>query len=161
PFWSFDSRSLGFFAGGKLKKIEVSGGSPVSLCDASSLPNSSGAWSRDGMIVFAARSGPGPLQKVSSAGCGPTRAPLLRQGELGHTRPFFLPDGRHFLFAGGPPAGRIYVASLDSSERKLLLNSDSSNVVYSQGHLLFLRETTLMARPFDARRLALTGEPFP
>ena len=78
-------------------------------------------------------------------------------------RPFFLPDGQHFLYRAstGPGGGPIYVGSLDSAERKLLLNADSSNVVYSQGYLLFLRETTLMAQPFDARRLVLTGDAFP
>jgi Tol biopolymer transport system component len=80
-------------------------------------------------------------------------------------RPFFLPDGRHFLYyaltSGGAGSGSIYLASLDSNERKLLLNSDAGNVLYSQGHLLFLREATLMAQPFDTRRLILTGEAFP
>ena len=94
----------------------------------------------------------------------PTAATALGEGEVGHRRPFFLPDGRHFLYYAAGSAttgGAVYVSSLDSAERKLLINSDSVNVVYSQGHLLFLRETTLMAQPFDARRLTLTGEAFP
>ena len=86
-----------------------------------------------------------------------------RSRESVHRRPFFLPDGHHFLYRPitDPGGGPIYVASLDSAERKFLFNSDSSNVVYSQGYLLFLRETTLMAQPFDARRLVLTGDAFP
>jgi eukaryotic-like serine/threonine-protein kinase len=161
PFWSPDSRFLGFFAGGKLKKIEVSGGPPVTLCDA---PNDrGGAWSQDGVIVFAPGY-PAALQKVSASGGVSTAATVLGQGETAHVRPFFLPDGRHFLYrvyVSSAGAGPIFVASLDSAERKLLLSADSANVLYTQGHLLFLRETTLMAQPFDTRRLLLTGEAFP
>ena len=161
PFWSPDSRFIGFFADRKLKKIEVSGGPPVTLCDA--LDNRGGTWSRDGVIIFA----PTPtsaLQRVSASGGVPTGATVLGEGEAGHFRPFFLPDGRHFLYRitaslayGGFP---VYLASLDSRERKLLLKSDS-NVVYSNGHLLYLRERTLMAQPFDMRRQALTGDAVP
>jgi serine/threonine protein kinase/Tol biopolymer transport system component len=161
PFWSPDSTALGFFAGGKLKKIDVTGGPPITLCDAPD--NRGGTWSRDGVIVF----NPGnrtALQKVFASGGIPTYATVLAQGEVGHYRPFFLPDGRHFFdrgAAGSEISGPIYLGSLDSAERKLLLNADASNVVFSQGHLLFLRETTLMAQPFDVRRLALIAGPFP
>jgi serine/threonine protein kinase len=161
PFWSPDSTALGFFAGGKLKKVDVSGGPAITLSDAPE--NRGGTWSRDGVIVF----NPGnrtALQKVSASGGVPTAATALGQGEVGHYRPSFLPDGRHFLYrgsAGSETSGPIYLGSLDSAERKVLLNADASNVVYTQGHLLFLRETTLMAQPFDLRRLALTGSAFP
>jgi Tol biopolymer transport system component len=167
PFWSPDSRFVGFFAGGKLKKIEVSGGPPVTLCDTPA--GGGGTWSRDGVIVFGM---PGnSLRKVSATGGVPTAATTLAQGEVRHQRPFFLPDGRHFLYemeggvlglaANAGLAHPIYVTSLDSTEPKMLLNADASNVVYSRGHLLFVRETTLMAQPFDAQRLELTGEAFP
>ena len=151
---------LGFFAGGKLKKIDVSGGPPITLGDAPD-PRS-GTWNRDGVIIFGPTAS-SALQRVSAAGGVPTEATSLGQGETVHTRPFFLPDGRHFIYrtSTGPGGGPIYVAALNSAERKFLLNSDSSNVLYTQGHLLFLREMTLMAQPFDARRLALTGEAFP
>ncbi len=160
PFWSPDSRFIGFFAGGKLKKIEVSGGPPITLCDAPN--NRGGTWGRDGVIVF----NPAnlvALQKVSESGGVPTAATVLGQGETAHMRPSFLPDGQHFLYRAytGTAAGPIYLASLDSTERKALLSVDSQNVFYTQGHLLFLRETALMAQPFDPRRLVLTGEPFP
>jgi Tol biopolymer transport system component len=161
PFWSPDSTALGFFAGGKLKKIDVSGGPATTLCDAPD--NRGGTWSQDGVIVF----NPGnrtALQKVSASGGIPTSATVLAQGEVGHYRPSFLPDGRHFLYRGATSSevsGPIYVGSLDSAERKSLLNADASNVVYTQGYLLFLRETTLMAQPFDARRLAQIAGPFP
>jgi Tol biopolymer transport system component len=163
PFWSPDSRFLGFFAEGKLKKIDVLGGPPITLCD--SPEQRGGTWSSAGVIVFS----PGPtsvLQRVSAAGGVPTAVTTLGEGETGHFQPSFLPDGRHFLYrastGGSTTTGLpIYLGSLDSAERKLLLNADAQNVMYSQGHLLFLRETTLMAQPFDARRLELTGEAFP
>ncbi len=160
-FWSPDGRFLGFFADGKLKKIDVTGGPPITLCDSGA--GVGGTWSRDGVIVFAPKTTSG-FQKVSASGGMPTAATALAEGELGHRRPFFLPDGRHFLYYSAGSAttgGAVYVSSLDSAERKFLINSDSVNVVYSQGHLLFVRETTLMAQPFDARRLTLTGEAFP
>jgi Tol biopolymer transport system component len=162
PFWSPDSRSLGFFAGGKLKKIDVSGGPPITLCDAPD--NRGGTWNRDGVIVFAPTN-TAALQKVSASGGMPTPATMLAQGELGHIRPSFLPDGRHFLYSTIAPrpglGGPIYVGSLDSSDRKALLNANSANALYSQGYLLFLRESTLVAQPFDSRRLVLTGDAFP
>ena len=160
PFWSPDSRVLGFFAGGKLKKIEASGGPPITLCDAPN--NRGGAWSQEGVIVFNPANQVA-LQRVSASGGVPAAATVLGQGETAHMRPSFLPDGRHFLYRAftGSIAGPIYLASLDSSERKFLLNAESQNVLYTQGHLLFLRETTLMAQPFDARRLVLTGDAFP
>jgi eukaryotic-like serine/threonine-protein kinase len=160
PFWSPDSRFLGFFAGEKLKRIEISGGPPLTLCDA--FDSLGGAWSQDGTIVFAARRPP-VLQKVSASGGVPAAITSLGEGEMAHGRPFFLPDGRHFFYRAytSSQAGPIYVASLDSAERKMVLNVDSSNVLYTQGHVLFLRETTLMAQPFDTGRLELTGEPFP
>ena len=95
PFWSPDSRFLGFFAGGKLKKIEVSGGPPITLCDAPD--NRGGTWSRDGVIVFAPTILP-HSRRVSASGGVPTAATVLGQGETTHRRPFFLPDGRHFLY---------------------------------------------------------------
>jgi len=160
PFWSPDSRFLGFFADGKLKKIEVSGGPPITLCDASG--GGGGAWSRDGVIVFS----PTPfsaLEKVSASGGTPAPATKLSPSDVIHVRPAFLPDGRHFLYRTGVSGqgGPAYLASLDSTDRKLLLNADSTNVVYSQGHLLFLRGTTLMAQRFDTRGLVLTGDAFP
>jgi hypothetical protein len=160
PFWSPDSRALGFFAGRKLKRLDASGGPAVTLCDA---PNSrGGTWGRDGIIVFQPTNGTA-LQQVSAAGGVPTPATVLGPGETAHRRPYFLPDGRHFLYsasAANPPMP-IYVGSLDSTERTLVVNADANNTAYSQGHLLFVRGTTLMAQPFDVGRLTLTGEPVP
>ena len=162
PFWSPDSHTLGFFAVGKLKKIDVSDGPPITLCDAPD--NRGGTWNRDGVIVFAP-SNTSALQKVSASGGLPTPATVLAQGELGHIRPSFLPDGRHFLYSTIAPrpglGGPIYLGLLDSAERKVLLNATSANAVYTEGYLLFLREATLIAQPFDARRLVLKGDAFP
>jgi eukaryotic-like serine/threonine-protein kinase len=162
PFWSPDSRFLGFFADGKLKKIDVSGRPPVTVCDA--LENRGGTWGRDGVIVFAP-SYASALQKVSAAGGVPVAATTLAPGEIAHYRPTFLPDGRHFLYSvgsGRPVVYTVYIASLDSTDRTLLLKaSDTTNVRYAQGHLLFLRGTTLVAQAFDAQRLVLTGEEVP
>jgi serine/threonine protein kinase len=160
PFWSPDSQFLGFFAGGKLRKMAVSGGPPITLCDAPA--GRGGTWNRDGVIIFTP-TGTSALQKVSASGGLPSAVTALAKGETSNVWPWFLPDGRHFLYRAntGSVTGPVYLASLDSAERKLLLNIDSGNILYTQGHLLFLRETTLMVQPFDSRRLALTGDAFP
>ncbi len=169
PFWSPDSRYIGFFAGGKLKKVEASGGPPQALCDAT--VGRGGSWGRDGVIVFA----PGPssgLQRVPAAGGSPTSATALdplRQ-ENAHRWPHFLRDGRRFLYwsrSSQPDHTGIYVASLDSKETKLLFRGDTS-VAYTlppgagkSGYLLFVRDRSLMAQPFDAARAELSGDAFP
>jgi serine/threonine protein kinase/Tol biopolymer transport system component len=159
PFWSPDSRFLAFFADGKLKKIDVSGGPPLTLCDAPD--DRGGAWSQDGVIVFAPRTD-SALQKVSDSGGTPIAATVLAPGEA-HRGPVFLPDGRHFLYRAKMDRGTglIYIASLDSTDRKLLSNADSGTYVYTEGYLLFLQGTTLMAQPLDARHLVLAGDAFP
>ena len=160
PFWSPDGRFLAFFAGGKLKKIDISGGPAVTLCDAEI--GLGGTWSPAGTIVFAP-SFQTPLQKVPASGGTPAPVTAIEEGESYHSRPSFLPDGNHFLYTsrdrGGPRF--VYVGSVDSLDRKRLMDVEASNSVYSRGHLLFVRETMLMAQPFDTRRLALTGEAFP
>ena len=157
PFWSADSRFVGFVAEQKLKKIEASGGVPFSICDVG--PFRGGAWNGDDLIVFATSTG--GLQKVSAAGGAPAAATVVQAGEIYHTRPLFLPSSRRFLFRV-MPAGETYAGSLDSDERALVLkSSDSTNIALSRSHLLFLRETTLMAQPFDSRQLRVTSDAFP
>jgi Tol biopolymer transport system component len=160
PFWSPDSRFLGFFADGHLKKIDIAGGPAITLCAAPE--NMGGTWSASGVIVFTP-TGSSTLQKVSAAGGVPTPATRLGKGETQHWRPSFLPDGRHFLYRSNTSGekGPFYIASLDSTDSTLVLQADSSNALYSQGHLLFMLGSTLMAQPFDAERLVLTGEPVP
>jgi eukaryotic-like serine/threonine-protein kinase len=171
PFWSPDSRFLGFFAGGKLKKIDVTGGTPLTLADAPEADG--GTWSREGVILFTTD---GPLQRVSDS--GGASSPVTRvdgeHGDLGHSWPIFLPDGRHFLYlrflgrtGDGSNPYALVVGSLDSREEKQLLHV-RANVAYapasdgsSAGHLLYLQARVLVARPFDARSLEFTGEAFP
>ncbi len=165
PFWSPDSRFIGFFADGKLKKIDAAGGPPQTLCDAPS--GRGGTWNRDGVIVFA------PdlysvLYRVSAAGGAPAPLPLdkSRKEKVQHF-PCFLPDGRHFLYRAGvttayarDKGNGIYVGSLDSSEYKLILKEDTY-AIYASGHLLFWRDGALVAQPFDEQRLQLSGEAVP
>ena len=160
-FWSPDSRFIGFSADDKLKKIDAAGGPPLTLAGAPALRG--GAWSREGVILFATTA-TSPLMRVAAAGGAATPATKFAPGEDTHRFPWFLPDGRHFLFEAGTSSGRehaaVRIGSLDSLESKVLLDTDS-NAIYAQGYVLFLRETTLMAQPFDAQRLALTGEAVP
>jgi Tol biopolymer transport system component len=160
PFWSPDSKSIAFFAGGKLRRIEIAGGPPMTLCDAA--PGLSGSWGRDGVIVFSPAPGTA-LKKVPASGGVSSDATTLEGGETGHARPWFLPDGRHFVYCVLQSAnqGTIFVTSLDSTERTPLVDSDSTNTVYSRGHLLFLRERSLMAQPFDVDELKIAGDPVP
>ncbi len=163
PFWSPDSRSVGFFAQGKLKKIDASGGPPQTLCDAGL--GRGGSWSREGAIVFAGEA-QGPLFRVSAAG-GPatpaTKLDAARQ-EYSHRWPCFLPDGRRFLYYVRTPSTEnngTYLGSLDGQESKLLVRGESNAVYAPPGYLLFARERALMAQPFDARRAESKGDPFP
>ncbi len=165
-FWSPDNRFLAFLDNGKLKKIDLAGGPALTLCD---LPTSTflygGTWNRDGVILFASERA-GVLQRVSAAGGTPTPLTTLDQTrhETTHWYPRFLPDGRHFLYlalGASRENGAICMGSLDSKETRRLFNA-SSNVEYvSPGYLLFHREGTLMAQPFDSAKLNITGEPFP
>jgi serine/threonine protein kinase len=163
PFWSPESREIGFFAEGKLKKIEANGGPSQILCDSGN--GRGAAWSKEGVIVFTA-SPSQPLLRVSAGGGNPEPASTLdvSRGENSHRWPFFLPDGRHFLFwsrnSRGPQENQLYVGSLGSLQAKPLMKSETM-AEYASGHLLYLQDQTLMARPFDPSRMELTGEPTP
>ena len=158
-YWSPDSRFIGFVADGKLKKTDLSGAPPVTLCNAPA-PRG-GTWGRDGIIVFAPNN-IGPLFRVSAAGGEPAPVTRLQTGQRSHRLPSFLPDGRHFVFfaaATGTPG--IFLGSLDSEETKRLQAADSNAIYAPPGYLLFVRQGTLLAQAFDARKLELAGEPFP
>ncbi|MGH7599889.1 MAG: hypothetical protein ACREOI_26335, partial [bacterium] len=163
PFWSPDNRYIGFYANTKLKKIEVAGGPPLTICDAVGIEG--GAWNKDDMII-AALSGGSPIRLLPAAGGAVTVVTKLdtARKEIAHYAPCFLPDGKHFLYfantsaAGAPNA--IYVASLDLKVNKLLLPV-ASNVVYASGYLLFRRDRVLMAQPFDVSALELKGDAIP
>jgi len=170
PFWSFDSHYIVFAAQGKLQKIDASGGPVQTLC---ALPAGFGGgfWTRDDQIVFgtAINNGRG-LQRVSAFGGEPTPVTSLAAQETGHLYPSLLPDGRHFVYLRTMIAGNagIYLGSLDAkpneqASKKLL--SDPSPVVYvppidssGNGYMLFVRSGTLMAQPFDEKRLEMAGQ---
>ncbi len=163
PFWSPDSRAVGFFAKGKLKWIDVSGGSVQTVCDAPS--NYSGAWSHDGTIIFSRGVASG-LYRVPATGGTPIQLTTVdaSRNEIEHIWPYFLPDGRHFLFLARnaqPENSAIYVGTLDSKETTRLLQAHSSMAYASPGYLLFVRENTLMAQGFDADTRELKGDAFP
>jgi Tol biopolymer transport system component len=167
PFWSPESRFIGFFASGKLKKIAASGGPVQTLCDAGIATG--GAWNRDGVIVFATL-GFGLFRVSATGGSATLLTPLDRsRAEWGYLAPFFLPDGRHFLYyimSARKEARGVYLGDLSGSLKQSLLNI-GSNAVYATsggsdgGYLLFVREDALMAQPFNVQQLKLTGEPTP
>jgi len=168
-FWSQDSRYITFDAGGKLKKIDVSGGPAETLCDVSGLAVG-GSWNREGVIIFGRA--PGTLMRVSANGgpAAPVTALDPSRGDLFHDFPIFLPDGRHFIYrVTSSKAGKsgVYVGSLDVKPQEQdptqLLATDFAAVYVPplgllKGQLLFVRDGTLMTQPFDADRLELAGE---
>jgi Tol biopolymer transport system component len=166
PFWSPDSRFIGFFADGRLKKIDVSGGRVQTLSPAEGLIYGA-SWNRDGVIIFG-RPG-GGFWRVPESGGIPAQITAPGSGDM---LPWFLPDGRHFLYsvASAIPENNItFVASVDGKEKKRLLGGSYSNATAyvppsapgEKGHLLFLLQGRLMAQPFDDRTLELTGEALP
>jgi Tol biopolymer transport system component len=132
PFWSPDGRAVAFFARGKLRMVGLAGGPAISLCDAPQ--GRGGSWSKNGVIVFAPDTA-GPLQSVSSSGGAVTAVTTLdaSRGEVSHRFPWFLPDGRHFLFTGRSPdasKNAIYAGDLQSPGKRRLLEV-SSNGAYA------------------------------
>ena len=162
PFWSPDSRSIGFFTDSKLKTIDVAGRQPLTLCGVANARG--GAWSKDGVIVFANQEATS-LLRVPAVGGEP--APVTKEAD--HRTipqfPSFLPDGKHFLFldvsSGGLATYVTYIGSLDSPEQRRLLVADSAAIYSPPGYLLFVRQGTLMAQAFDPKKLELTGNAGP
>jgi serine/threonine protein kinase len=160
PFWSADDRSIGFFAGGKLKSVGATGGPVFTICDAPG-PRG-GTWNRDGVILFATTwSG---IYRVPSSGGTPAEITKVDglHGETTHRWPYFLPDGQHFLYFAGASAEAlsIHITALDSSNTKVLFPS-RSNAAYVLGYLLYIRDRMLMAQPFDEKKLQIRGQAFP
>jgi Tol biopolymer transport system component len=159
PFWSPDSRYLGFFAGAKLKTIDLNGGSPLTVCDAPF--GRGGTWRPDGTILFSPEA-QSPLARVSASGGGkPAPVTKLDAAQTSHRWPFFLPDGKHFLYLfidpRDPATDAVYYASADGREKRKLITSQS-NAIYADGFLLFMRGGQLMAQPFDPAKGTLSGE---
>jgi serine/threonine protein kinase len=167
PFWSPDGKSIGFFASGKLKRVDLAGGAPETLCPA---PFGRGAsWGADGKILFV----PTPLDpicRVSARGGAVEPITQLdkRAGDSSHRWPYILPDGRHFLLfirrvttpTANRPTDLLYVADLVTGEKKFL-TPVSSNAIYVDGSLLYVRHRTLFAQPFDLKTLQISGEAVP
>ena len=160
PFWSPDGKSIGFFADQKLKRIDLDGEAIGIIADNIQTPRGA-AWQSDGQILFAP-SAIGPLSRVSATGGQPVAATHLAAGQHDHRAPVILPSGQHFLYyvRGTPQTRGVYVARLDGTGSKRLLDADAAAVYTPSGHLLFARQNDLFAQPFDASQLALNGAAF-
>jgi Tol biopolymer transport system component len=159
PFWSPDGRFIGFFAGGKLWKVEATGGTPQTICAAGD-DAMGGSWSRDGVILFGSERG--PIRRVPAGGGEPQPVTRIESHNVArHCWPWFLPDDRHFLYfesvSTGQAKNAIYVGTLDSKEAVRLVDADA-NMAFASGHLLFVRERELLAQPFDTTALRLSGD---
>jgi eukaryotic-like serine/threonine-protein kinase len=168
-FWSADSQFIAFSAEGKLKKVAFSGGPAQVVADLPGNAVFAGTWSADDTILIGSETG-GPLLRVPAAGGQPTPVTELDKArkETAHAYPSFLPDGRHYLYltrSGDPQRPTaVYVGMLGSKDR-VNLPGIASEAKYSSGpkggYLVFIRDGALMAQPFEAKRLAVTGEAFP
>lgn len=167
PFWSADGRSLGFFADGKLKKLNLAGGPVQTLCDAST--GRGGTWNKDGVILFTPSGTLGVgLYRISASGGTPTQVtvPDKTLSEDSNRWPVFLPDGIHYLYSAINLSGRkdlysVYVGSLNSNEKRLVVTAKGNAAYATPGYLLFYRDQTLFAQHFDTGKFVLTGEPVP
>jgi Tol biopolymer transport system component/tRNA A-37 threonylcarbamoyl transferase component Bud32 len=164
PFWSPDSRSLGFFANGKLMRMDLAGGAAQPL--ASAIDGRGGSWGRNGVILFA----PTPFAAIhrvpASGGADEVVTHFDKtRGENDHRWPVFLPDGRHFVYlarARLPDNTALVAGSLDGPETTVLVSGYPTSVAYADsGYLLYVREATLVAHPFDPATLSFTGDPAP
>ncbi len=167
PFWSADSRFIGFFADGKLKTIPAGGGPIRELCNDAGL-GSGGTWNRDGVILWSG--GTRYIRRVDASG-GDCRPLGTRDPAFTAFFPTFHPDGNHFFYVGGKAqdstSNGVYLATLDDPVGRRVLE-DESAVIYTapavhggRAHLLFLRDRTLMAQPFDDATMQVVGDPFP
>jgi eukaryotic-like serine/threonine-protein kinase len=160
PFWSPDGNSLGFFAGGKLKRISLSNEEPETLCDAAH--PSGGTWSKNDVILFSVNAG-AAINRISSKGSTATAVISATQSETSYRFPSFLPDQQHFVFyaiSNNIVQSGVYVGSLNSKETHFLIVSDSGGV-YVNGYLIYERAGTLWGQSFDTDHLKITGEAFP
>lgn len=165
PFWSPDSRSIAYAAGARLKRVEASGGAPKDIGEAQGFAG--GAWNAEGTIVFGSAKG---LFRVSAEGGKPEPISTVEKSESGHLWPSFLPDGRHYVYlswSAEASSRALFVGTLGSDEKARLMSAES-NAAYAPstgsgqgapGYLIFHREATLFAQPFDPNTLALAGEP--
>lgn len=166
PFWSPDSKYLAFTVQNQLKKVDIAGGPVLTLLTMPTGTPGSGAWNRDGVILFGGRPS-GGLWKVPEAGGVPTVVTTSDQkGVSFHAIPYFLPDGKHFIYfrQGGSEVAGVYGGSLDNKPADQPQNRILPTIVaavFDSGYLFFMRDATLMAQPLDTGKLQLTGEPVP
>jgi Tol biopolymer transport system component/aminoglycoside phosphotransferase (APT) family kinase protein len=164
PFWSPDSRWIGFFADGKLRKIQATGGPALTICDAPY--GKGGTWNRDGVIVFAPDAST-VLHRVAAVGgeSTPITELDLERGDNSHRQPRFLPDGRHLLFyarnSAGDTNGAVRVIGLDEGGSGRDLVKSPASAWFAAGYLLFVRDGTLMTQPFDPDAIEFTGDAIP
>ena len=165
PFWSPDNRTIGFFSDKKLKRIDATGGSLQTICPVSEEPRG-GTWNQDGVIVFVPEYSAG-LYRVSASGGDPSPVTELdlKKGETSHRWPAFLPDGSHILFLtqkgeGGSSGDRstIQVLDLETGARTEVMPANSTAYYSESGHILFWKEGTLYAQPFDVRKMKMSGD---
>jgi serine/threonine protein kinase/Tol biopolymer transport system component len=159
PFWAPDSRAIGFFAGGKLKRVDLRGGTPLVLADAPA--GRGGTWNGDGVVVFAPSPNGGLMRVMDSGG---TQAMQLVAGQGAPRWPQFLPDGRRVLFslvAGQMQARGLYVVSLDGGEPARVLTAETAAAYAPPGYLLWVSQGVLVAQHFDAARATVAGKPIP
>jgi Tol biopolymer transport system component len=157
PFWSADSRWIGFVTGTKLKRVEASGGPPQEIADATSF--SGGTWNSEGTILFGSPQG---LFRVPAEGGKPEAVTTLDGSENGHFWPHFLPDGRHYLYtawSGQAESRAIVVGALDSKDKTRILSAGSNAGYADPGYVVFHRDSAVYAQAFDAGTLAVSGEP--
>jgi eukaryotic-like serine/threonine-protein kinase len=162
PFWSPDSRWIGFFAAGKLKKVQAVGGAVEVLCEPGN-DFRGGTWGPDDTILFGVARG--PISSVNAAGGRPASVTSMDQTRQDNTHrsPHFLPDGHHFLysiFSSKPDQNGVYVGSLDGKTKKRLIALNSTAVYAPPGYLLFVDGDNLLGQMFDAERLEVKGRPF-
>jgi Tol biopolymer transport system component len=156
PFWSPDSRYIAFVSGSRLKKVGAGGGAPQDLSEVQGFAG--GTWSKDGTILFGSKG----LNRVSAEGGKASTITTLDPQETGHFWPNFLPDGQHYLYLAwsAQAANRVvFMGKLDSKEKTRLMAAESNVNYAAPGYAIFHRGASLFAQPFDAKKLALSGEP--
>jgi Tol biopolymer transport system component len=159
PFWSADNRAIGYFASGKLKRIDIAGGPPRVLTDAA--PGRGGAWNARDTILFAATGG-GPVFRIPASGGEAVPVTRLAPGQTSHRFPRFLADGRHFIFyvqSGITDIQGIYLASLDGGEPKRLAAADTAGEILGPDRIVFISQGSLVTRRFDLKRGESVGGP--
>ena len=159
PFWSPDSRSIGFFAGGAIKRLDLGGGTPQTLAPAPT--GTGGTWNAAGVILFAPNLGSGPLMRVPAAGGSAVPATTITAKQIGHLAPFFLPDGHRFLFGalGATDTQGIYLGDLTGGAPTRLTNAAGVAGYLPSGWMVRARDGALVAQRLDVAKAALTGAP--